>query len=196
MVFPTYLLVAVFISQVIKWNNGKSKIVAAALTASLILGVSPAAGAFLWAVGRTKTYTVPPIGTLVEQAESPSDLALYTEIDNSSNAGDCLHVAYGWSATASYLYAQRPPCTRFTLPPLVAQTPALQESLVTELLAQPPRILIYDPDRATSDTSGFPFAEVIARCYRQSDVQPTLYFSLNSEVAILGCLQIALAESN
>ena len=196
MVFPIYLLVAVLISQVLKWNTGKSKVAVVGVTTALILGLSPAADAVLWAMGRTKTYTLPPFSTLIAQAESPGDLALYTEIQNSSNADDCLQVAYGWSATADYLYALRPACTRFTLPPLVAQTPALWDPLATELLAQPPGIIIFDPTLATSGTPVFPYAAVLARCYRQSDAQPILYFSLDDEGATRGCMQIALAGPN
>gem|GEM_PF-1190613 len=196
MVFPTYLLFAVLISHVMKGITGKSKIAVAAVTIVLILGIAPGTDAALWAIGRTKFYTVPPIGELAAQAESVDDLALYTEIKNLTNADDCLHVTAGWSATADYLYAQRPPCTRFTLPTLVAQTPALWETLATELLEQPPRIIIYDPEIAAREATPFPYAEVLARCYRQSETQPTLYFPLESDEATRECMQAVVANTN
>jgi hypothetical protein len=98
--------------------------------------------------------------------------------------GDCIQVAYGWSASSYHWYSERPPCARFFVPPLDL-SPDLRVEYQQALIQRPPDLIVFDPslvdsttvpaEQGTPDEVIFPFAAVVANCYDPVAGDPLLF---------------------
>jgi hypothetical protein len=196
LVFPVYLVISVLIRHVMLRFEGGSRRGTVLLGVALLIGIAPSLGAVSWAAGATASAASRPIGDRIGTVESDQDLAIYERIREIMPPGGCLHVAYGWPATAHYLYAGVPPCTRFTLPPLVSQIPALWEPFVEGLLERPPSILVYEPDRASTDAEIVSFASVVSRCYQQDPVDSRIFIARGGSLETRRCMEDLLLQTS
>jgi len=145
-----------------------------AVSIALISGLLPAFSAVGWSLGRART--VDPVGVLqaAGKLESAEARGVFTAISAATDPSDCIQVAYGWSATAYYLYSDRAACSRFVVPPL-ALDPMLRSEMQESLIARPPALLVVDRSLAletalpttegTPDEVIFPFQAVADECY-------------------------------
>jgi len=188
LVFPAYLFLAVLLRHFWPPFNEYKPATRVLVGILLLVGIAPSFQAISWAGGRATSLISPAIVDFIPRAESEDDLALYDQIRELAGPETCLHVAYGFSATTYYLYTKIPPCTRFTLPPLVTQTPALWQPQAEDLAARPPGILVVDPLLAAGEDAVFPYSEVAARCYQQSPNQPIVYLPRGNATATRECI--------
>lgn len=96
----------------------------------------------------------------------------YSVITSQSTSDECIQVAYGWGAAAIYNYSDRKSCTRYFLANLILSS-AVQLEMRTELIANPPKLIIYSVDGADLDVQSFeqnvfPYESVINSCYKQT----------------------------
>jgi hypothetical protein len=166
LIFPVFALAGVLLHLSLKAAHPLGGSGRWVITALLIVGLAPSIAALSWTAGRASTLAIPPLGHALQSAEAPNEISRYQAIHALAQAGDCLHVAYGWSATQYYLYSGLPPCNRLTLPPLASQVPELGEELQSSLLERPPDILVLDPSLAGQETEVFPYGEVADSCYQ------------------------------
>lgn len=205
LVFPAMLALA----ALIRWGRDAavelelSRPLGIAASIALLAGLVPSAGALAWSAGRA--ISVDPVGVVAAatELERPGDLAVFSRISDLAGPGSCIQVAYGWTAPAYYLYADRPACSRFAVPPL-----ALDASLRSEhqqaLIERPPAVLVLDPalrgetalpeDEGTPETSIFPFEAVAETCYEPVSDAPLLYVPRGAPEVTASCIAARVAE--
>jgi hypothetical protein len=154
------------------------------LAAALIVGLVPAVGSILWAMGAVTGYSPARLVASAGALESDEALAGFRRVAEATVVGDCIQVAYGWSASAYHWYSGRPPCARFFVPPLDL-TPDLRREYQQALITRPPDLIVYDPvlavsttvpaEEGTPDEVVFPFAAVVASCYEPVPGDPLLF---------------------
>jgi hypothetical protein len=154
------------------------------LAATLIVGLIPAVGSILWAMGAVTGYSPARLVTAARALESDEALAGFRRVADATTTGDCIQVAYGWSASAYHWYSGRPPCARFFVPPLDL-SPDLRREYQQALITRPPDLIVYDPvlavsttvpaEEGTPDEVIFPFAAVVAACYEPIQGDPLLF---------------------
>lgn len=97
-----------------------------------------------------------------------------SEIASLSSPDECIQVAYGWGSATIYNYADRKPCTKYFIANLIIGSVA-QTEMRSELVANPPKLIIYDVGGADLDIQSFeqnifPYANVIESCYKKTSV--------------------------
>jgi len=172
---PLFIALAAAISWV--WPKARSLPSAWAFIAPavLLIGTAPAIGYALWAGGAITGYSPSRLVAAAQNLESAPDLEVFRQIADATSEDECIQVAYGWSASAYYWYADREPCARFIVPPLDL-SPELRAEYQEALITNPPRLLVVDTaftaettvDEAegTPDEVIFPFQEVAQQCYQ------------------------------
>jgi len=143
--------------------------------AVLLIGTAPAVGYALWAGGAITGYSPSRLVSAAQNLESQQDLEVFRQIQDTTTEDECIQVAYGWSASAYYWYADRDPCARFIVPPLDLN-PELRAEYQQALIDNPPALMVVDPafvaettvDEAegTADELIFPFEQVAQQCYQ------------------------------
>jgi hypothetical protein len=185
LIFP----LTVVLAPLLRWGLStteriSSKPIRIGLGLLLLVSVLPAASSALWLGGRTTGVDPIALAQSIEQLESPEATRTYDRIAQLTTEDDCIQVAYGWAASAAYLYSERDPCSRFVVPPLALDQSRIDE-LQGDLVENPPSILIVDtalagettyPDESGSpDSFVFPFEAVAASCYEPVAGEPTLF---------------------
>ena len=164
-IFPVYLLFAVVIRIMMTKLDTQQQASKVVLIGLLIIGISPSGYSILSAVGRALALPTTPVADLIGGAESDEVLAQFRLIRDLADDGDCLHVAYDWTATIAYLYSEVPPCTRIVVPPLAAQMPSLGAELKDTLPKRPPSIMIIDWTRSAVESASVPYRAIVDQCY-------------------------------
>lgn len=90
-------------------------------------------------------------------------------IDARVPEGRCIMYVYGWHVASVYIYAKRPPCTRFFLPNIVGLD-WQKEEYRKAILNNPPAALLYDTGGSDINWVKFEdevinFSKIIKNCY-------------------------------
>ena len=192
LIFPLYLALAVVLRHATEATATSTRGVRSLILVALLIGLMPSVQSLMWAAGRTSTMSIPPLDELAASAETGAELKRYQDIAALAAEGDCLHTAYDWDATVQYLYTRLPPCNRFTLPPLASQMPTLGTALQEEFAADPPTLLVIDPDSAA--VSSFPYREVAASCYQRQQIEVYAYKPRADPGTTAACVRSVLLE--
>jgi hypothetical protein len=154
------------------------------LAAALVIGLVPTVGSVLWAAGAVTGYSPARLVAAAGELESDEALAGFRRVADATAPGDCIQVAYGWSASSYHWYSERPPCARFFVPPLDL-SPDLRVEYQQALIQRPPDLIVFDPslvdsttvpaEQGTPDEVIFPFAAVVANCYDPVAGDPLLF---------------------
>lgn len=175
LVLPLYLLLAAATGWGMAQVEGSRRVVRTCLVAGLLMGLIPTPSALAWSLGRSRTIDPGAVVHAGGRLESPDRLSVFDAVRALTEDGDCIQVAYGWSATAYYLYSGRPACSRFVVPPLALDGPTRRQ-MQDELIARPPKVIVLDgtvrsetalpPEEGTPETVIFPFEAVVRACYQ------------------------------
>lgn len=202
--FPYVVAFAALVDQVAAagagaqqaWGSKRGRQVAAVAMTVALLGLMPGPGLLGKALERLRDHGE-AYGWVPRLTEDPQALTIYREAAAALQGSGCLQEAYGWAAGSAYLYAGARPCSRFFLSNLIVTS--WQEVEFRERLVQtPPSVVTYDPRGADLDTAKFerrvfPWARVLAACYRPEG-SPTLYVANEPPEAMSQCLETALAQ--
>lgn len=185
LVFPLTLVLA----PLLRWgittcHNISRRPVRISLSLLLLVSMLPATSSVLWVGGRSTGLDPIVMGESIGQLEAPEATITYDRIAQLTSEDDCIQVAYGWAASAAYLYSERDPCSRFIVPPLALDQTRIDE-LQIDLVGNPPSLLVIDsaltgettyPEEVGSpDDFVFPFQSVAGTCYEPVEGEPTLY---------------------
>ncbi|MCF8526180.1 MAG: hypothetical protein K9G24_01720 [Candidatus Nanopelagicales bacterium] len=156
---------------------------------------APAVSSVAWSYGRVRTFDPLSFVESASSLESESDLSVFRKIADLTPTDQCIQAAYGWSATAYYVYAARPSCSRFVVPPL-ALDPAYRQQMQDDLVRNPPAVLVLDeavrgetallPSIGTPEEIIFPFEAVTERCYQPVASFPTLFVPIEPDRTATG----------
>jgi hypothetical protein len=175
------------------------------LIAVLCISLLPSVSALKWTGGRITSFNPSSFFTDLTSYENDEELKIFQRIGQLTAPEDCIQVAYGWDASAYYLYSNRKPCTRFIVPPL-ALSPDLQLEFRSELLKNPPPVIILDPSRrresverpvsgSVFEPATFPFEKVTMSCYTRDASVPIIYVSrYTSPQSLSDCIENELSE--
>ena len=181
---PLFLMLAAVLAWI--WPKARSLpgVWAVIAPAVLLIGTAPALSYFLWAGGAITGYSPSRLIAAASNLESSEHLEVFDRIARATSEQDCMQVAYGWSASAYYWYAEREPCARFIVPPLDL-SPELRTEYQNALIANPPSLLVVDTAfvaettvdevEGTPDEVIFPFQQVAQQCYQPLDGNDILF---------------------
>ena len=207
LVFPIVLAIAVFFSIAMFSLQREKQGFRIAICCLLVLGLIPSISTLEWAGGRTKGIDIPGFLTNMRNLDSTTVQGVTDRIKVLTNPNDCIHVAYGWSASSTYLYSNRPSCSRFIVPPLWT-TEQYQIEMRHSLIINPPKIMVIDEsvaresssatkDKAAFNTEVFPYDSVAESCYSQDTEQERIYISKFKDLDSLStCIKDQLVKSN
>ena len=198
-VFPLFIALSATLSWVQRrsFNEGAyTRVLAVVLVAASIIPAWSLNSGF---IGMTKTMRPWEDAKRIRSSESAADVSGYSEIQRLSTLDGCLHVAYGWNASAYYLYTGLKPCTRFMLPPLAASTVPLASELQREVISRPPDILVvdlaqqipFDDVAGRNERTLLPFDAIAKSCYRPTPVSPTVFVMRDSTSLTRTCIAAA-----
>jgi hypothetical protein len=152
--------------------------------------------------------TIPPLTALLVGQRAPleeiSNLGTLATNSFASSAEDtnsladlaaktsCIQVAYGWAAGASYLAANRPPCSQFFLVNLIQNSPELLLEFRDDLILNPPELVIYSPEGADLPVEDFeaivfPWGAIVENCYEETEL-PNVFVLPQSPRESISCL--------
>lgn len=185
LVFPLTLVLA----PLLRWgittcHNISHRPVRIGLSLLLLVSILPATSSVLWVGGRSTGLDPIALGESIGQLEAPEATITYDRIAQLTSEDNCIQVAYGWAASAAYLYSERDPCSRFIVPPLALDQTRIDE-LQGDLVENPPALLVvnralagettYPDESGSPDSFVFPFEAVAASCYEPVAGEPTLF---------------------
>lgn len=199
LVFPLTLVLA----PLLRWGLTATRKIShrpirISLSVLLLVSILPATSSVLWIGGRSTALDPVTLGERIGQLEAPDATATYDRIADLTSEDDCIHVAYGWAASAAYLYSERDPCSRFIVPPLALDQTRIDE-MQDALIENPPALLLvngnlagettYPEESGSPDDFVFPFQSVVNTCYEPVEGEPTLYLPTEaSTVALSECI--------
>lgn len=205
LVFPLTLVLAPLLQWgITETRNISHQPIRVGVSLLLLVSILPAASSVLWVGGRSTGLNPIALGQSIGQLEAPEATRTYDRIAQLTSEDDCIQVAYGWAASAAYLYSERDPCSRFIVPPLALDQTRIDE-LQDALVDNPPSLLVVDsalvgettyPEESGSpDDFVFPFQSVAATCYAPVVGEPTLYLrARESTVALSECIHNEVRE--
>jgi hypothetical protein len=203
LVFPVTFVIALLLGRALAWTEDiPSQPIRVGVVVVLLVGILPAASSGLWVAGRTTGLDPIALARSIQDLESPEATRTYDRIAEIVGADECIQVAYGWAASAAYLYSERDPCSRFVVPPLALDDVRISE-LQEHLVRNPPSLLVVDPRLAGETTYDdnlgdpdnfvFPFESVAARCYENVPGEPTLFtVPAESSMTLAACIETEL----
>lgn len=207
LLIPIILAIAVFCNVAMMPCTQEKPYFRIVICCLLVLGLVPSLSSIKWSGGRTRGIDLHTFFTNIGNLDSPSAQKTTERIKRLTNSGECIHVAYGWSASSIYLYANRPSCSRFIVPPLWTND-QYQKELRRSLIDNPPKVLVIDEsvaressspthDKATINSEVFPYDLVAKNCYSQDPELKTIYVSKFHEDSLLSsCLKQQLSSLN
>jgi hypothetical protein len=168
---PVFVMFVVMLTCMSKFLSARKETVFSRVVGVSILLMIMAAPVVLDFLGRghAPRLTEPEQVMAVFAPESRDAVRQYSLVSKASSTADCVMQPFGWDAGATYVYAERRPCTRFFLPNLM--TASQKDEYVAELLADPPVAVLYSPQGADLDVeqfqnSVFNWRLVLDNCYR------------------------------
>jgi len=185
LVFPITLVIALLMGRSLRLAQSiPNQLLRVTVVTVLLVSILPAVSSGLWVAGRTTGLDVTALARSIQDLESPEATRTYDRIADLVADDECLQVAYGWAASAAYLYSERDPCSRFVVPPLALDDVRIQE-LQQDLVRNPAALLVVDSrvsgettyadGLGDPDTFVFPFESVANNCYEQIPDEPTLF---------------------
>lgn len=205
LVFPLTLVLA----PLLGWGITETRKVShqpirVGLSLLLLVSLLPATSSMLWIGGRSTGLNPIALGESIGQLEAPEATRTYDRIAQLTSDDDCIQVAYGWAASAAYLYSERDPCSRFIVPPLALDQTRIDE-LQDALVKNPPSLLVvnralvgettYPEESGAPDDFVFPFQLVADTCYTPVAGEPTLYLpAKESTVTLSECISDKVRE--
>ena len=199
LVFPIMIVLAMLVGWCSgAWESSGSRYAKPVFTALVLVGILPAVSSGLWLGGRTTGLQPSVIVANIQNLESDEARRMYTRIVELTTPGQCIQVAYGWAATAAYVYTERDPCSRFVVPPLALDPERIRE-FQEDLIANPPAALVVDerltgettyPDEAGDpDSFVFPFQQVAQTCYQPVPGESVIFTPVyESEMMMSRCI--------
>jgi len=203
LVFPVTFVIALLLGKALtSAEDIPSQLIRVGVVVVLLASIFPAVASGLWVAGRTTGLDPTNLARSVQDLESPEATRTYDRIAELVEDDECIQVAYGWAASAAYLYSERDPCSRFVVPPLALDDARIEE-LQEDLVGTPPSLLVvdgrvsgettYDDALGDPDTFVFPFESVAANCYEQVTEEPTLFVARDgSGVELSACIEAEL----
>jgi len=198
--FPLFIALSVPVSRISAAATSLAGYRRPMVITILAVSLVPTLSFALNFAGMTKAMRPWQDASRIISTETPESLSSYSAIRGLAIDKGCLHVAYGWGASAYYLYTGLKPCTRFMAPPLAATTTALALELREAIVKSPPSVLVMDPTQRIpfDDESGrtenvlLPFDVIADTCYLPSPVAPNVYVPLGSESQERTCIEAVL----
>lgn len=168
----------------------------------LIVSLVPTLSLTLNFAGMTKAMRPWQDASRILSTETPESLSTYSAIRDLAIDEGCLHVAYGWRASAYYLYTGLEPCTRFMAPPLAATTTALAFELREAIVNRPPSVLVmdstqripFDDESGRTESELLPFDVIAETCYLPSPVAPNVFVPRGSDSQERTCIAAVLGR--
>lgn len=199
LIFSLYLFLAALLGWALAVTREAKPRIRWIVVGLLLVGLIPSISSVSWVYGRVTTFEPGALLSSYEELESPSDLAVFRKVEELTSPSECIQAAYGWSATANYLYSERRSCTRFVVPPLALDA-AYRSAMQQDLIANPPSVIVADRKLAdqtalplsagTPEAVIFPYEAVLEGCYEGVTGWPTLYVPLSKDPAATGaCIQ-------
>jgi hypothetical protein len=138
---------------------------------------------FLTPVYETRAFHPSLLLAKWKNLENPELIKLELAIKARTSANDCIQGVYGWGIGNLFYYAQRKPCTRFTIPNIV--TPNQVAEYRQSLVAHPPQALLYatggaDLNMKEFEQQVFDYSQVRDNCYSPDKEFSSLYWPKTS----------------